>query len=101
MVLLLVLFRAQSFEDAVTCWEIIFSFDLDSPFVGNANVMGKTLVVFILGVTFDLYLRYTKIDLEKLGGKMSLSMLALVIILVIMLMVLYSSSTNSFIYFKF
>ena len=71
------------------------------PIISDYNAMLITIVVLMIGFTFDLYLRITNQSIEYLGSKIKFSSMIFLISFTIMLMVLFFANSTNFIYFQF
>ena len=96
-----IFFRAQTLPEAITAIRNILKFDLSAPFIGDISVIVNSMIVLIMGITFDFFLFRKKIYLEDLGSSFSLRKLAIVCSIIVVLICLFYSTSTNFIYFQF
>ncbi|EZH75321.1 acyltransferase [Aquimarina atlantica] len=96
-----VFFRAPDLDSSLTIIKKILSFEFLMPFIGDFNNVAISVLMLLLGIGFDLYIRLKKVDLEILGGKLSIFRLVTFATVIIMLLNLFYSTSNNFIYFQF
>ena len=94
-------FRAPTFESAKYIIKKFIFFDFRIPFIGDANAITTGVIVFLIGMAFDLYLYKKRKTLETLGSTFGSLKLSLFISSIIVLMALFYSTSNNFIYFQF
>jgi len=96
-----VFFRALSFSDSIFIMKKFVKFDFMAPFIGNINILAITFLMLLLGIGFDLLIKYFNVSLEKLGSKVSILTLSIFISVLILLTSLFYSTSENFIYFQF
>lgn len=96
-----IFFRSQDTSSAVLAIKKIIAFDFSSPFIGDINVVGNSILVLSIGIIFDLYLFNKKINLEVFGSRFSTLKIASLATVIIVLINLFYSTSNNFIYFQF
>jgi D-alanyl-lipoteichoic acid acyltransferase DltB (MBOAT superfamily) len=96
-----IFFRSQDTSSAVLAIKKIIAFDFYSPFIGDINVVGNSILVLSIGIIFDLYLFNKKINLEVFGSRFSPLKIASLATVIIVLINLFYSTSNNFIYFQF
>lgn len=96
-----VFFRAQDLPSALLIIKRIFSFDFTMPFIGNINTVTISILMLILGLSFDAFIFRRKIALEFFGSHIKTGYLAAFVSVVIILLALFYSTSNNFIYFQF
>lgn len=101
IVVLLTIFRSNSIENTLLCAKSLSQFSFEMPFVGDASVMGKSIVAIAFGLLVDAWLKYKSMDLENLGSYMSYTSLVLFSTVILVITALFYSGSNSFIYFNF
>ncbi|WP_338733817.1 MBOAT family O-acyltransferase [Mangrovimonas cancribranchiae] len=94
-------FRAPTFESAKYIIKKFIFFDFRIPHIGDANAITTGVIVFGIGMLFDLYLYKSRKSLETLGSTFGSFKLSLFISIAIILMALFYSTSNNFIYFQF
>ena len=96
-----IFFRAENLESSIFAISKIFQFNLSFPVFSNINIMSNSILVLCIGLLFDSYLYFKKVNLEDLGSKLNLSKIIVFCSVIIMLINLFYSSSNNFIYFQF
>jgi len=96
-----VFFRALSFSDSIFIIKKFVKFDFMAPFIGNINILAITFLMLLLGIGFDLLIKYFNVSLEELGSKFSILTLSIFISVLILLTSLFYSTSENFIYFQF
>lgn len=96
-----VFFRSPDLNSAFSAIHKIFEFDLTAPFIGDITVLLNSLLVLLIGLSFDLYLFKSHKDLETLGTEYSMIKLTTFSVVVVILINLFYSTSNNFIYFQF
>ncbi|MCK8520574.1 MBOAT family protein [Aquimarina sp. D1M17] len=96
-----VFFRAPDLGTSATIIKKILSFDFLMPFIGDFNNVAISVLMLLLGIGFDFYIRLKKVHLEDLGGQLSTVKLVTFATAIIMLLNLFYSTSNNFIYFQF
>jgi len=94
-------FRSPDIQTANVMVGRILSGNYQLPIISDYNAMLITIVVLMIGFTFDLYLRITNQSIEYLGSKIKFSSMIFLISFTIMLMVLFFANSTNFIYFQF
>ena len=94
-------FRAPTFQSAMYIIKKFIFFDFRVPYIGDSNAIVTGVIVFMMGMAFDLYLYKSRKTLETLGSKFGGLKLSLFISSIIVLMALFYSTSNNFIYFQF
>ena len=69
--------------------------------ISNINIMTNSILMLFIGLLFDSYLYFKKVNLEDLGSKLNLSKIIVFCSVVIVLINLFYSSSDNFIYFQF
>jgi len=101
IVVLLIIFRSNSLEATLVCAESLSQFTFELPFIGDASVMGKSIVVLTFGLALDAWLKFKSVDLENLGSCLPYTGLVSLSVVILIITVLFYSGSNSFIYFNF
>lgn len=96
-----IFFRAADLHAATMILSNILKCDFSAPFIGDISIVINSILVLILGLIFDLYLKITNQDIENLGSRLPYSILLIFISVVIILITLFFSDSNNFIYFQF
>ena len=96
-----IFFRAKDLPSAMLAVQNILNFDFGMPFIGNINTMANSLIVLTIGITFDLYLKHRKINLENFGTHFSIIKIAVFASVCLTLITLFYSTSENFIYFQF
>ncbi|WP_431160418.1 MBOAT family O-acyltransferase [Flagellimonas beolgyonensis] len=96
-----IFFRAQSFSDAVAILKKLTFPNLETPFIGNINSFIVSLVMLLIGLSFDFFLFKKNQIVEDFGSMISTKKLVSLVVISIMLLTLFYSSSNNFIYFQF
>ena len=96
-----VFFRAQGLDTALFAIKKIFEFDLSGLFIGNINTVINSVVMLLVGISFDLFLFNKKIHLETFASKFSPLKIGIICSVIILLINLFYSTSNNFIYFQF
>jgi alginate O-acetyltransferase complex protein AlgI len=94
-------FRASDISSANLIMSTILNGNLSMPFIGDITVLTNAIVVLLIGIAFDLYLRITNQDLEYLGNKLTSIQLITLVSGTVILITLFYSNSNNFIYFQF
>lgn len=96
-----IFFRAENLESSIFAISKIFQFNLSFPIFSNINIMSNSILVLCIGLLFDSYLYFKKVNLEDLGSKLNLSKIIVLCSVIIVLINLFYSNANDFIYFQF
>jgi len=96
-----IFFIAPNFSTAITALSKLLNFNLETPFIGDINVLANSILVVSLGILFDFYLFKTNRTLEHFGKNFSFLKTALLCSSIILIIVLFYSSSTNFIYFQF
>jgi len=96
-----IFFRAENLESSIFAISKIFQFNLSFPIISNINIMTNSILMLFIGLLFDSYLYFKKVNLEDLGSKLNLSKIIVFCSVVIVLINLFYSSSDNFIYFQF
>ena len=96
-----IFFRAENLESSIFAISKIFQFNLSFPIFFNINIMSNSILVLCIGLLFDSYLYFKKVNLEDLGSKLNLSKIIVLCSVIIVLINLFYSNANDFIYFQF
>jgi alginate O-acetyltransferase complex protein AlgI len=96
-----IFFRTQSFESSLVFMQQFFSFDMQSPFIGDPYVFINSLIMLGLGIMFDSFLFIKKTPLEEFGTRFNNVQLASVISIIVIVISLFYSTSENFIYFQF
>lgn len=101
VVLAWVFFRSPDIHTSLFILHKFFSFDYGAPFIGDINTLINSVLVLLIGLSFDTYMFKKDIAIESFGSRVStLSLVTLVCFLTMLVVLFYSNSTN-FIYFQF
>lgn len=100
-VLAWVFFRSPNFDTSMLILSEIFSFNFGMPYIGDINIVITSIIMLLIGLMFDVYLRVKNISLEMIGGKLSDFMLSFLVAILVLLISLFYSTSINFIYFQF
>lgn len=96
-----VFFRAQDLSTSILIVKKILVFDFLLPYFGNMNTVVSAILMLIMGVIFDLYIFRKKVPLEEFGSTLNTYKLGASVSFIIVLLILFTSTSNNFIYFQF
>ena len=94
-------FRASSYESAKYIVTKFIFFDFKIPDFADIYYTTTGIIVFIIGLVFDIYLHRSNKPLETLGHTFGSLKLGVIVSVIIVLMALLYSTSNNFIYFQF
>jgi D-alanyl-lipoteichoic acid acyltransferase DltB (MBOAT superfamily) len=96
-----VFFRSHDIQSSLFIISKFFSFDYGAPFIGNINTMLNSVLVLLIGLSFDAYMFRKDIAIASFGSSVkTASLIALLCFFCMLILLFYSTSTN-FIYFQF
>lgn len=96
-----IFFRAEDLESSIFAISKIFEFNLSIPSITDVNVFVNSILMLCLGLLFDCYLYFKKVDLEDFGSKFTTTKIVIFCSVITIIINLFYSTSDNFIYFQF